>query len=520
MGVLRIAALLTLGALALPAGVWPEEGKSEDPQAKKKEEEAPKPIPEPKVFVTHHSGRFGDQTVVYTATAGEIYLKDDKDEPAASIFSFAYVKDGIEDPATRPVTFLWNGGPGSSSVWLHMGSMGPRRVAVPSDATDAGPPPYQVEDNTQALLDVTDLVFVDPVGTGFSQALGKHENKEYWGLNEDADSIADFIQIWITRNQRWLSPKYLAGESFGTTRAAAVAGRLEGRGTPISLNGLILISEALDYTGSTPEHDNLIAYVTYLPTMAATAWYHGKIKDHPASLPELLEQARAFAVDQYAPALFKGSHLDAAARAHLRERLAYFTGLSEDYVERSDLRVLAGRFQKELLRSEGKSVGRLDGRYVGDDLDDVAEEPDGDPASYEIDGAYAASFSSYIGTELGVAMDRDYRFSGGRELGSKWNWRTVPEDQHWEPSYVDVSRDLSRALRRNSGLKVMVAAGYYDFATPFFDAEYTFAGHGILPERVTLHYYEAGHMMYLHRPSLDQLMADVRAFIRSGPVVH
>lgn len=486
------------------------------PKAETSKDTTPKPVPAPKVFTTRHTGRFGDRTLSYTATAGETYLNDENEDPKASIFSFAYVAEGERDLSRRPVAFIWNGGPGSSSIWLHMGSMGPRRAAVPSDARDDGPPPYTLEDNTHALLDVTDLVFVDPVGTGFSRALGKHENKEFWGLNEDAITMAEFIRVWITRNRRWPSPKYLIGESFGTTRAAAVAGQLEGGSAPISLSGLILISQALDYTGSTPEPDNLIAFVTYLPTMAATAWYHNKVKDRPARLDDFLRQARDFAVDEYAPVLFRGQRADAAARARVAERLAYFTGLSTEYVMRADLRILVDRFRKELLRSEGKAVGRLDGRYAGDDMDDVGERPEGDAASYAIDSAYAATFSNYLATELNVEMDRDYAFSGGRQLGASWKWRTAPEGQPWEPAYVNVARDLSRALRRNSGLRVMVASGYFDFATPFFDAEYTFARHAILPERITMTYYEAGHMMYLHRPSLERLMADARSFIRAG----
>jgi carboxypeptidase C (cathepsin A) len=509
----RTAVLMSLATLALSVTGRAQEAEVPAKKTSEAEQARSLPVPLPKTFVTRHSGRFGGRTLAYTATAGETYLVDDEGDPKASIFTFAYLEDGVTDPATRPVTFLWNGGPGSSSVWLHMGSMGPRRVAVPSDARDPGPPPYSVEDNPQALLDVTDLVFVDPVGTGFSHALGKHDDKEFWGLNPDADSIVAFIDAWLTKNRRWASPKYLAGESFGTTRAAAVAARLEDR-AGISLNGLVLISQALDYTGSTPEHDNLIAYVTYLPTMAAAAWYHGKVEDRPASLEEFLQQARRFAVDEYAPALFKGSRLEPAARARIRERLAHFTGLPAEYVERSDLRILAGRFRKELLRAEGKAIGRADARYTGDDVDDVAEEPDGDPSSYEIDGAFAASLKAYLTAGLGVEMDRPYKTSGGRKLYSAWDWRPVPPDRPWEPSYVDVARDLSRALRRNSGLRVLVAAGYYDFATPFFDAEYTFARHGILPDRVSWAYFEAGHMMYVHRPSLDALLARMRDFVR------
>jgi carboxypeptidase C (cathepsin A) len=473
------------------------------------------PVPEPSVFVTSHSGQFGNETVEFTATAGELYLQDDEGEPKASIFSFAYTRDDTEDPATRPVTFVWNGGPGSSSIWLHMGSIGPRRVVVPSDARDPGPPPYEVVDNPLALLDVTDLVFVDPVGTGYSRALGNHENKEFWGLTEDADSVAGFILAWVTKNRRWMSPKYLLGESFGTTRAGAVASRLEGR-MSLSLNGLILVSQALDYTGSTPAHDNLIAYITYLPSMAATAWYHAKVQDAPEDLEEFLQQARAFAVNEYAPALLQGSGLEPAERSRIAKRLAYFTGLSEEYIQRSDLRVLATRFLKELLRDEGRSVGRLDARYTGDDLDKVSERPDGDPAYQQIDGAFAAAASDHMASSLEVAMDREYRFSGGQDLSQNWRYRPVPDTKNWEPSYVNVARDLSRAMRSNRGLRVLVASGYYDFATPFFDAEYTFARHGILPERVTMTYYEAGHMMYVHRPSLDKLMADIRHFILAG----
>lgn len=498
---------LSLGARAQETPARPREDPGKAPEA------TARPVPPPRAFVTRHSGRFGGETVAYTATAGETYLLDDKGEPRASIFAFAYVKDGTSDPTRRPVAFVWNGGPGSSSVWLHMGSLGPRRVAVPSDAADAGAPPYAVEDNSQALLDATDLVFVDPVGTGWSRALGKHEDKEFWGLTSDTESIAAFIETWLTKHKRWASPKYLVGESFGTTRAAAVAARLEGR-AGISLNGLVLISQALDYTGNTPEPDNLIAYVTYLPTMAATAWYHGKVKDRPASLEAFLREARRFAVEEYAPALFKGSGLTPEERSRIRSGLASFTGLSEDYIERSDLRILAARFQKELLRAEGKAVGRADGRYVGDDLDDTAAEPEGDPASYQIDGAFAASLNHYLAAELEVSMERPYLTSGGRELYSSWNWRPVPPGQSWEPSYVDVSRELSRAMRRNGDLRVLVAAGYYDFATPFFDAEYTFANHGIPADRVSWAYFEAGHMMYVHRPSLDALLARMREFIR------
>lgn len=470
----------------------------------------PEPISDPQVFVTQHKGTFNGIAVDYTVRAGETYLRDEHLKPKASIFSFAYTKTESGDPMERPVMFIWNGGPGSASLWLHMGTFGPKRVVVPSDAENAGAPPYPLLDNPLTLLDVTDLVFVDPVGTGFSRPLGEHEGKEFWGLNEDATSVAEFIQQWITENGRWNSPKFLAGESFGTTRAAAVADILEGRAS-ISLNGIIMISQAMDYTGSTPVDDNLVSYITYLPTMAATAAYHGKVSPPPADLEAFLQEAREFAAEELAPALIKGSTLDKQERARIRDRLAYFTGLDPAYVERADLRVTGTRFAKELLRDQGLAVGRLDTRYTRDDIDDTAERPEADAASDAISSAFTAALNHYMRDQLSVTMDRPYKPSG--RFGTGWNWRTVPEGRYWEPSYVNVSRQLSNALRRNGALKVLVASGYYDMATPFYDAEYTFGRHGILKDRIEYTYYEAGHMMYVHEPSLERFMADVRQFI-------
>jgi carboxypeptidase C (cathepsin A) len=499
-----VLVVLSVAGFAFPAAAAEIEGGGEHATAVS--------LSAPLVFSTSHSGRFGGRTVDYSAIAGETILLDEESNPKASFFSFAYVEEGIEDPSQRPVAFLWNGGPGSSSIWLHMGAMGPRRAVVPSDAGDVGPPPFTVEDNELALLDVTDLVFIDPVGTGFSRAVGTHENAEFWGLEADTASVAEFIRTWLTRNGRWMSPKYLIGESFGTVRAAAVATHLQDKHY-LSVNGIILISQALDYTGSTPVHDNLIAYVSYLPTMAATAWYHGKVSDPPGSLEELLDDVRRFAVEEYAPALLAGNHLAPETRREVAKKLARYTGLSQEYVELADLRVLAARFRKELLRTEGLSVGRADGRYTGHDVDRTSERPDGDPSHYKVRSSYAAALNEHLTRDLDVTMDREYKFSGGRELSRHWNWRTVPDDRHWEPSFVNVARDLSRTMRHNAGMRVMVASGYYDFATPFFDAELTFARHGFVADRIRFTYYEAGHMMYLHRPSLDALMADIREFM-------
>lgn len=465
-----------------------------------------------KSFTTSHSGRFGGQTVKYSVTAGETYLTDKDGNVNGSIFSFAYVADDA-DSATRPVAFVWNGGPGSASVWLHMGTLGPVRVVVPSNAEDAGAPPYPMQHNAESILDIADLVFVDPVGTGFSRPLGESDGKEFWGTNEDTASMVQFIRRWITDNGRWNSPKYLIGESFGTTRNAAVAGALEGDKPAISLNGVIMISQAMDYTGSTPSDDNLVAFVTYFPTMAATAAYHGKVALPDGDLEAFLHDARAYAVDELLPALFKGSALIEDERQRIAARYAAFTGLDVDYVLRADLRVKADRFRKELLRDQGLSVGRLDGRYTGDDIDDTADEAEGDASGFAIGSAYTAAINSYMRDKLNVSVDRAYKVSG--DVGKDWNYRPVPEGKYWEPTDLNTARELSHALRRNKDLKVLIASGYYDYATPFFDAEYTFGRHGILKNRLTFTYYPAGHMMYLHDPSRVEVLQDIREFIEA-----
>jgi carboxypeptidase C (cathepsin A) len=469
-----------------------------------------RPIPDAQAFVTQHQGTFGGTSVRYTARAGESYLEDADGEPKASFFTFAYTKDGVTDPRERPVTFIWNGGPGSASMWLHMGTFGPTRISVPSDASDAGAPPYPLVDNTETILDVTDMVFVDPVGTGFSRALGKHEGKEFWGLDQDANAMAEFIQDWITENGRWNSPKFLIGESFGTTRAAAVADILEGRRS-ISLNGIVMISQALDYTGSTPVDDNFIAYITYLPTMAATAAYHGKVSPAPTDLEAFVQEARDFATDELAPALLRGSSLDETTHAHVRDRLAYFTGLDPAFIDRADLRVTGRKFSKELLRDRGLATGFLDARYTRDDIDDNGASAEGDAAGDAIDAAFTTAINEYMRTSLEVRMDRPYGRASG--LGSQWDWKPASAGGGWEPKYVNVAPRLSRALRRNADLYVMVAAGYYDMITPFFDAEYTFRRHSILKDRIRYKYYEAGHMMYVHDPDRSRLLTDVRAFL-------
>lgn len=479
--------------------------------SKTKEDTTKKPIPTPKKFQTQHSIKTGDKTISYTAIGEEIHLNNAKGKPSASVWSTAYLKSPQEN--SRPICFVFNGGPGSASIWLHMGLLGPKLVQLDSEAKkDDGAAPYTLIDHPYSLLDITDLVFIDPVGTGYSKVIGYGKEKDYWGLNQDAKSVSQFIRLWVTKHQRWNAPKYLIGESFGTTRAAAVADELMGGGQNMALNGLVMISQALDYAGSTSAHDNITSYLTFLPSMAATAWYHKKA-GQGKSLKNFVEEARQFTYDVYAPALYKGNFLSESAREKLIEQLVYFTGLDKTYIVQSNLRILMPRFQKELLRDENKTLGRLDGRYYGMEADQIAEKPTlGDASSYKISSAYTAALQSYFAADLNVKMNRPY-LTSNRAIYPKWNWRPVSEKEGWEPNYVNTSRRLAKAMRTNESLKVLVASGYYDLITPFFDAEYTFSRNGIVTDNVTFTYYEAGHMMYVHHPALEQLCRDIRGFL-------
>ncbi len=480
------------------------------PKPDAKAEKAEAPVPAPIVSVTRHSGRFGGQTVDYVATTGETYLKDKDGKPRAAIFSTSYVKSGKTDP-NRPVTFLFNGGPGSGSLWLHMGAFGPKRVVVPSDAKDDAAPPYPIVDNPMSLLDVTDLVFIDPVGTGFSKALGKTEPKEFWGVNADAKSVAEFIRIWLRENGRWNAPKYIGGESYGTTRSAAVVNELSAGFNDVALNGVLLISTILDFGVQAEVPGNELQYVVNLPSMAATAWYHNHLPERPAALEPFLAEARAFASGEYAAALLKGNALKGEERAAIRAKLARFTGLSETYLDRADLRVTPGRFYKELLRDRGLTVGRLDSRYTGTDYDSAGENPDNDPSFYAIDGAYPAAINAYLRGDLKLQMDREYVSIGGVR---DWDWKLG--DGRDGNFYFNVAPYLGQAMRENSGLRIFVGQGYYDFATPFFGAEYSLSRTGIPADRIQYRYYDAGHMMYVREADLNKLSNDIRAFIKAG----
>jgi len=462
--------------------------------------------------VTKHTGKFNGQVVKYTATAGDTHLKNDKNETIGSIFSIAYTKDNVKDASKRPVTFMFNGGPGSASLWLHMGVFGPKRVDVPSDGTNAGAAPYTVVDNPLSLLDVTDLVFIDPVGTGYSKVIGKGKGKDFWGLNEDAKSVAQFIQIYVTKHKRWNSPKYVGGESYGTTRTAALVKELQQGYNSMALNGLILVSSILDFQTTDSGSANDDPYVTFLPTFAAVAWYHGKVDKQGRTLESFVEEARKFAMGEYSEALFKGNRMTAAETKSVTAKLSLYTGLSEKYLKEARLRVNEFRFMKELLRDQGKVVGRLDGRYTGTEEDDAGETFEADPAGYGISAAYTAAINDYLSRDLNLARDARYEVLSAKP-GKDWNWK---QSKGWTGGYPALGQYVARGMRQNKDLRVYVANGYYDMATPFFGTEYTMAQYGMDPKRITMDYFEAGHMMYLHHPSFKKLAADVRQFILDG----
>jgi len=487
-----------LGAAPLLAQDKPKDDKPEAAQAETRT---------PQVVTVRRTGTFGGQRISYAATAGEMFLKAEDGTPRAAINYYSYVKEP-RDP-NRPVTFLFNGGPGSGSVWLHMGAFGPKRVAIPSDGRDDGAPPYPIVDNPDSILDATDIVFIDPVGTGFSHALGKTEPKEFWGVTKDAKAVAQFIRLWLNDNGRWNSPKYLGGESYGTTRSAAVARELEGAYNDVALNGIILISAILDFGAQAEVQGNDMPYVIALPSMAAVAWYHNKVADRPASLDAFVAEARSFATGPYASALLKGTALAGAERDAVRRQLARYTGLSEAFLERADLRPSPGRFWKELLRDRGLVVGRLDSRYTGRDRDNAGEEFDNDPSFYGIDAGYTAAVNAYVRDELGFKTDRSYVTIGSVQ---PWDWDLGPGEATY---YKSVAPYIGKALRENSGLRVLVAQGYYDFATPFFGAEYALTRTGFPADRIRFEYYESGHMMYVRDEDREKLSRDVRDFIRA-----
>ncbi|HTI73089.1 MAG TPA: peptidase S10 [Candidatus Limnocylindria bacterium] len=477
---------------------------------KEKDKDKDKPDSHEKVVVTTNSVVVGGQKIDYLARAGTLVLKNNEEKPAAAIFYVAYTRTNVADPKNRPITFSFNGGPGSSSVWLHLGLLGPRRVRL-EDGGHPIAPPYSLVDNEYSLLDETDLVFIDPVSTGFSRAIKPDDAKNYHGLDEDIRSVADFIRLYLTRNGRWESPKFIIGESYGTTRAAGLSGELRGRHF-INVNGIMLVSSVLNFQTLEFEEGNDLPYVVYLPSYTATAWYYKKLAPDLQARPltNVLAEVEAFAAGDYNHALLLGDGLPAAERQSAISRYARLTGLSETFVERSNLRVPLGRFAVELLRDRNEVVGRFDSRYSGKVRDRIANEMPYDPSGTAVFGPFTSTFNQYVRAELKFEQDTPYEILTGKV--HPWKWGS-------ENSYVNVAGTLAESLTENPFLKVHVSCGYYDLATPYFAARYTFNHLGVDPsllKNVILDDYTAGHMMYVNPVDLQKQKGDLARFIHTA----
>jgi carboxypeptidase C (cathepsin A) len=530
---IEIVALIILGSMLslTPASAQSSAQSKDDPAQSKQTAASTKPEGlRPEQQASKGSITISGATIPYDAFAGTIVVhpkgwddvpqnadKDDKNlEPQASIFYVAYFKSG-DQGAPRPVTFFYNGGPGSSTVWLHMGAFGPKRVVTLDDShTPAAP--YSIVNNEYSLLDATDLVFVDAPGTGFSRVAGKDREKAFYGVDADAEAFADFITQFLAKYGRWNSAKYLFGESYGTTRSAALINLLE-TGRSVDFNGVILLSQCLGYDNGAdwpqlnPGID--LPYQLALPTYTATAWYHHKLPDQPSELAPLLAEVEHFAMTDYAIALGAGSTLSSDQRQAVVAKLHRYTGLPADYIEKSDLRVNAGQFEKTLESDNDTTTGRLDTRFSGPTLDPLSKEAEYDPQSAAIGSAYVSAFNDYVRKDLKFGENREYKPE--IDVEKNWNFLHQPPGAPIPlPQAVNVMVDLAGAMKYNPGLKVMVNAGYFDLATPFFEGVYEMQHLPIpanLQKNIEFKFYESGHMVYAHEGSLKGLHSNVAAFI-------
>jgi carboxypeptidase C (cathepsin A) len=470
-------------------------------------EKAPEKPEEPPV-VTHHEMKAGGRTLKYTATTGMMPLKNQAGETEAHIFFTAYTADNAGGKSERPLMFSFNGGPGAGSLWLHLGALGPKRVRM-LDNGEMPPPPYQLIENEYTWLDQTDLVFIDPVGTGFSRAAKPELGARFFGLRGDIESVGEFIRLYLTRYERWSSPLFLVGESYGTTRASGLSGYLIDHG--IAFNGIILVSTVMNFETLSFAQGNDLPYILYLPTYTATAWYHKKLPpDLQSDLHRALDESEKWAATDYTIALGKGDRLTNEERAAVIERLARYTGLNKRYIDDANLRINILGFDKELLRDQKRTVGRLDSRFKGIDASATSERPDFDPSMAAIRPPFTAMLNSYVRGELGFKTDLEYYALGGGV--GPWNWGAGN-------TYADTSEALRSAFAKNPYMKLFVGSGYYDLATPYFATQYTLAHMGLDPSlkgNVATGYYEAGHMMYIDNKSIAQLKRDVSAFVQNA----
>jgi carboxypeptidase C (cathepsin A) len=501
---LLFALLLAQAAPPAPETSKATEAKAAEPAGKPAEKEEP-PV------VTQHEIHAGGKTLKYTATTGMMPLRDAKGEIEGHIFFMAYTLDGAGDTSRRPLMFSFNGGPGSASVWLHLGAVGPKRVVMLPDGQMPAPP-FHLVDNEYTWLDQTDLVFIDPVGTGYSRAEKPELNKKFWSLRGDIESVGEFIRMYLTRYERWTSPLFLVGESYGTTRAAGLSGYLIERG--IAFNGIVLVSSILNFQTAAFAKGNDLPYVLYLPSYAATAWYHHKLApDLERDLPKTLKQVEEWAATGYAEALAKGDRLSAAERQQTVERLSRYTGLEKRFIDNSNLRVAIFPFTKELLRDERRTVGRIDSRFKGIDASAATATPEFDPSIAAIRPPYTTTFNNYVRGELGYKTDLEY-YILGEGITGPWEWGPASRE-----GYPDTSDDLRQAFAKNPYMKLFVASGHFDLATPYFATEYTLAHMGLDPSQrrnIQTGEYEAGHMVYIDAKQLEKLKRDVAGFIESA----
>lgn len=485
--------------ISLASGGWSQESKKPAESASEKLCHDKEEFSE-----THHQVMINGQPVAYQAIVGSFLLKDEKCQAKANLFYVSYTKEGVENQGNRPITFCFNGGPGSASLWLNIGVLGPKRVYL-DDSGSSLVPPFHLVDNEFSLLDITDLVFIDPVSTGYSRAIPPEDAKKFHGVNEDVKSVAEFIRLYMTRFNRWDSPKFIIGESYGTTRAAALAGYLHDNYF-VYINGITLLSNALNFQTLEFAAGNDFPYLLFLPSYTATAWYHKKLApDLQANFQETLQAARNFVNDEYACALFKGDLLPSEEKQRLIQQLARFTGLSPEYIERNNLRIDMMHFAKELLRDQKRIVGRFDGRFKGIDSQTLGDYCADDPSAEAIFGAFTGAINHYIQTDLKWKTDTPYKI-----LANVQPWNYGVDNQ-----YLNVAEILREVMSKNPFLRVFVGNGYYDLATPFFATEYTFNHLGLdasILKHVTMKYYEAGHLMYTYRPALIKLKEDLASF--------
>ncbi len=477
-------------------------------------EKKTEPIPEAEVSTTDQSVTINGKTINLTAQAGTMKLRDENNKPIALFGFTSYTKKGVTDTRERPIVFAFNGGPGSSSFWLHMGILGPKRIVV-NDPEGTPAAPYDLVNNEYSILEVADLVMLDPVGTGLSVPIGEAEFKDFWSVDGDIRSLSLFITQYLIAHDRLNSPKYLLGESYGTFRNAGIMKRLLNHG--IAMNGVIMVSAVFDLRTLVFPPSEDISYIVHFPSYAATAWYHDKIENKNPDLYAFLDEIRTFTEQEYVPALFKGDQVSEADKKALVIKLAVYTGTSSDYWEKADLRVTASEFFVELLREEGEIVGRLDARFTGINPDLIAQNGNYDPQSLAISPAYITSFLDYFHGDLGVNKELLYSLTAGRRKGFKWDWKHDGNMRWGTQAAIHTGIDMAEAMTRDPNMKVLILNGIYDLATVFYGVEHTINHLGLTKEvkkNIIMKYYEAGHMMYTHPPSMKQFDKDVDDFIR------